>query len=137
MVELASGDLWHSGGYIGVCLASPFAGRISNTLITRGYTAQNLHCQNMEDCLAGTVGYPLLRRTLSKPPPDPARWGSFWGLSLKSWPDDPEGAVGARGTGQGWGVPRKCQWSGCGVWLRHWGDMDVVVVVSGFYQCLL
>ena len=46
--------------------------------------------------------------------------------------------MGARGTGQGWGVPTKRQWNGCGVWLRHWGDMDVVVVVvSGFYQCLL
>ena len=35
MVELASGDLWYSGGYIGVCRASPFGYAILNALITR------------------------------------------------------------------------------------------------------
>ena len=52
MVELASGDFWHSGPISGAYKAPPFASRISNTLITRGYTALNLHCQIMEDCLA-------------------------------------------------------------------------------------
>ena len=56
MVELASGDLWHSRGDIGLHKASPFSDCISNTLITRGYTALNLHCVKMMDCLAGTVG---------------------------------------------------------------------------------
>jgi len=61
---------------------------------------------NMLEVLAGTVGYPLLRRKPSEPPHNHALRGNFWGLLVWVGWTIRAGAAGAGGRGQVW----VCQW---------------------------